>query len=184
MTTDTGGSVRQPASFCGVVGLKPTYGRVSRYGVNGFASSLDHIGTLTKDVADAALILQVIAGQDPLDSTSAALDVPDYTAALSAAIKGLKLGYPKEYFQPGVSPAVKEQIMAALKIYETLGAHVEEVSLPYSEYALAAYYILAPAEGSTNLARFDGVRYGLRDLTRSEERRVGKECRSRWSPYH
>lgn len=186
--TDTGGSVRQPASFCGVVGLKPTYGRVSRYGVNGFASSLDHIGTLTKDVADAALILQVIAGQDPLDSTSAALDVPDYTAALSAAIKGLKLGYPKEYFQPGVSPAVKEQIMAALKIYEALGAHVEEVSLPYSEYALAAYYILAPAEGSTNLARFDGVRYGLRDFTAenivdmfadSREQGLGEEVKKR-----
>jgi aspartyl-tRNA(Asn)/glutamyl-tRNA(Gln) amidotransferase subunit A len=163
--TDTGGSIRQPASYCGVVGLKPTYGGVSRWGVIAYASSLDQVGVFTRDVADCALVLRVIAGKDPLDSTSVALEVPDYSAGLQADINGLKIAYPREYFQKGVDPAVKACVIEALKTYESLGAIIEEVSLPHSEYALPAYYLVATAEASANLARYDGVRYGLRDFS-------------------
>jgi aspartyl-tRNA(Asn)/glutamyl-tRNA(Gln) amidotransferase subunit A len=162
--TDTGGSIRQPASFCGVVGMKPTYGRVSRWGVIAYASSLDQVGVFSKDVRDSALIMNIIAGHDPLDSTSAAIEVPDYTSYLDGDIKGLRIAYPKEYFQQGVDAAIKDSINKALHKYEELGAIVEEVSLPHSEYALPAYYLVAPAEASANLARFDGVRYGHRDF--------------------
>jgi aspartyl-tRNA(Asn)/glutamyl-tRNA(Gln) amidotransferase subunit A len=161
--TDTGGSIRQPASFCGVVGLKPTYGRVSRWGVIAFASSLDQVGTFTKDVEDCALIMNIIAGHDAMDSTSVNMEVPDYTTFLKKDIKGLKIAFPKEYFAPGIDEATQEAVKKALKLYERMGAIVEEVSLPHSEYALPAYYLVAPAEASANLARYDGVRYGYRD---------------------
>jgi len=160
--TDTGGSIRQPASFCGVVGLKPTYGRVSRFGLVAFASSLDQIGPITKDVEDAALILQTIAGYDRRDSTSVDLPVPDYQAALDAPIKGLRLGIPKEYFIDGMDPEVESAVRQAIRTCADLGAEVVEVSLPHTEYGVAAYYIIAPAEASSNLARYDGVKYGLR----------------------
>jgi aspartyl-tRNA(Asn)/glutamyl-tRNA(Gln) amidotransferase subunit A len=162
--TDTGGSIRQPASFCGVVGMKPTYGRVSRWGVIAFASSLDQVGVFSQDVRDSALIMNIIAGHDPLDSTSAAIEVPDYASYLDGDVKGLRIAYPKEYFGQGIDAAIKESINKALHKYEELGAIVEEVSLPHSEYALPAYYLVAPAEASANLARFDGVRYGHRDF--------------------
>lgn len=161
--TDTGGSIRQPASFCGVVGMKPTYGRVSRWGVIAFASSLDQVGVFSKDVRDNALVMNVIAGHDPLDSTSAALAVPDYTRGLDGEVKGLRIAFPREYFGTGVDSAIKDAVKKALRKYEELGAIVEEVSLPHSQYALPAYYLVAPAEASANLARFDGVRYGYRD---------------------
>lgn len=161
--TDSGGSIRQPAAFCGVVGLKPTYGRVSRWGVMAYASSFDQVGVVSRDVRDCALVLNIIAGPDPRDSTSVNQPVPDYTSFLTADIKGLKIAYPREYFQQGVDNEIREQIKKALKHFEGLGAVVEEVSLPHSEYALPAYYLIAPAEASANLARFDGVRYGLRD---------------------
>ncbi len=160
--SDTGGSIRQPASFCGCVGLKPTYGRVSRYGLVAYASSLDQIGPMTKSVADAALLLRVIAGSDARDSTCAPEPVPDYLAMLNQQIKGLRVGVPKEYMIGGLDPDVKESINEALKTLESLGAIVEEISLPHTEYAIATYYIIATAEASANLARFDGVRYGLR----------------------
>lgn len=163
--TDTGGSIRQPASFCGVVGLKPTYGRVSRWGVIAFASSLDQVGVFSRDVEDCALVMNEIAGHDPLDSTSVSMERPDYTTFLQTDVRGLKIAYPREYFQTGVEAGVKGAVEKALKKYEELGAIVEEVSLPHSEYALPAYYLVAPAEASANLARFDGVRYGLRDLS-------------------
>jgi aspartyl-tRNA(Asn)/glutamyl-tRNA(Gln) amidotransferase subunit A len=159
--SDTGGSVRQPASFCGVVGLKPTYGRVSRYGLVAYASSLDQIGPVTKNVRDAATLLHVIGGHDPLDSTS----IPEPAPAmppLDAGLRGLKLGLPREYLVGGLDPEVKRAVDAALKTLTGLGAEVVEVSLPHTEYAIAAYYIIAPAEASANLARFDGVRYGVR----------------------
>lgn len=162
--TDTGGSIRQPASFCGVVGIKPTYGRVSRWGVVPFASSLDQVGVFSKDVRDCALVMNVIAGKDPLDSTSVDLPVPDFTSFLDNDIKGLKIAYPKEYFQQGVDPSITKSIMDALQKFEELGAIVEEASLPHSEYALPAYYIIAPAEASANMARYDGVEYGIRDF--------------------
>lgn len=162
--TDTGGSIRQPASYCGVVGLKPTYGRVSRWGVVAFASSLDQVGTFTRDVEDCALVMNVIAGYDRLDSTSVNIERPDYTSFLSNNVKGMKIAYPREYFQRGVEEKVQEQVRTALKKYEELGAVIEEVSLPHSEYALSAYYVIATAEASANLARFDGVRYGIRDF--------------------
>ena len=162
--SDTGGSIRQPASFCGVVGMKPTYGRVSRYGLVAFASSLDQIGTLTKDVTDCALVMNIIAGHDAMDSTSINAPVPDYTEFLVPDIKGFKIGYPREYFQEGIDEAVKQVIHRAMLKLQEMGAPVEEVSLPHTEYALPAYYIIAPAEASSNLARFDGVRYGLRDF--------------------
>jgi aspartyl-tRNA(Asn)/glutamyl-tRNA(Gln) amidotransferase subunit A len=160
--SDTGGSIRQPAAFCGVVGLKPTYGRVSRFGLVAFASSLDQIGPITRTVEDNAYLLQVIAGLDPMDSTSANVDVPDYVSALTGDIKGLKIAVPKEYLGEGVSEEVRQSVLDALKVLEKLGATWEEVSLPHSKYALATYYLLASSEASANLARFDGVRYGYR----------------------
>ncbi|MGE0267250.1 MAG: Asp-tRNA(Asn)/Glu-tRNA(Gln) amidotransferase subunit GatA [Candidatus Omnitrophota bacterium] len=160
--SDTGGSIRQPAAFCGVVGLKPTYGRVSRYGLIAFASSLDQIGPFTKDVRDSALLLNIIAGHDPLDSTSADLAVPDYTRALVNDVKGLKIGIPKEYFIDGLDPEVKQAIDQAITVLKDKGAAFVEISLPHTEYAVATYYIVATAEASSNLARFDGVQYGLR----------------------
>lgn len=161
--SDTGGSIRQPASFCGCVGLKPTYGRVSRYGLVAYASSLDQIGPITKTVEDAALLLKIIAGKDHRDSTCAPDPVPDYTASLNLPIKGLRIGVPEEYFKiGGLDADVKETINSSLKTLESLGAVIEEISLPHTEYAIATYYIIATAEASANLARFDGVRYGLR----------------------
>ncbi len=160
--TDTGGSIRQPAALCGCVGLKPTYGRVSRYGVVAFASSLDQIGPFTKSVADAATVLGVIAGHDSRDSTSVPEPVPNYRAALNGGLKGLKLGLPKEYFISGIDPEVSAAVNAAVRQLEQLGAEIIEISLPHTEYAVAVYYIVATAEASANLARFDGIRYGLR----------------------
>ena len=160
--SDTGGSIRQPASFCGVVGMKPTYGRVSRYGLVAYASSLDQIGPLTRDVTDCANILNIIAGHDEMDSTSSAAEVPDYTKALVEDVKGLKIGLPKEYFGEGISEAVRKNVMAAAEAYKAMGAEVFEISLPLVEYALPIYYILSSAEASSNLARFDGVKYGYR----------------------
>ncbi len=160
--SDTGGSIRQPASFCGVVGLKPTYGRVSRYGLVAFASSLDQIGPITRTVADTALLLKVIAGPDPKDSTCAPHDVPDYEKALKMDLKGFKVGVPKEYFGEGLNEEVRKKIEEALDVIKHLGLEISEVSLPHSPYAIAAYYIIAPAEASSNLARYDGVKYGLR----------------------
>ncbi len=160
--SDTGGSIRQPAAFCGVVGLKPTYGRVSRYGLIAFASSLDQIGPITKNVTDAALLLNVIAGYDEKDSTSADIEVPDYTKSLVKDIKGLRIGIPRECFKKGVNREVEQNFRQAIKLFERLGAKTEEISLPYLDYAISCYYIVAPAEASSNLARFDGVEYGLR----------------------
>jgi len=160
--SDTGGSIRQPAAFCGLVGLKPTYGRVSRYGLVAFASSLDQIGPLAHTIEDAALLMNVIASHDPCDSTSVPRPVPDYRAALTGDIRGLRIGVPTEYFAEGISPEVRVFVMSAVGVLRGLGAEVEEVSLPYTDYALAAYYIVAPAEASSNLARYDGVRYGPR----------------------
>ena len=172
--SDTGGSVRQPAALCGIVGLKPTYGLVSRYGLVAFASSLDQIGPLTKDVTDAALVLAAIAGPDPLDATSAPDAPPDYAGALVPEVKGLRLGLPREYVGPGIEPGVREAIERAAAVFTELGATVEECSLPHTEYGVATYYILAPAEASSNLARFDGMRYGPRvagaDLRETYER--------------
>jgi aspartyl-tRNA(Asn)/glutamyl-tRNA(Gln) amidotransferase subunit A len=160
--SDTGGSIRQPAALCGCVGVKPTYGRVSRYGLVAFASSLDQIGPLTKDVRDAALLMKVISGADPCDSTTLDEPVPDYTADLEKGVKNLTLGLPKEYFIKGLDPQVEEAVRAAVARYEKLGAKIVDISLPHTEYALSTYYIIAPAEASANLARFDGVRYGYR----------------------
>ncbi|WP_043934320.1 Asp-tRNA(Asn)/Glu-tRNA(Gln) amidotransferase subunit GatA [Bacillus sp. EB01] len=160
--SDTGGSIRQPASFCGVIGMKPTYGRVSRYGLVAFASSLDQIGPITRNVKDNAYLLNAICGIDPMDSTSANMEVPDFTNGLTGDIKGMKIGIPKEYLGEGVQEEVKNSIRAALNVLEEQGAIIEEVSLPHSKYALAAYYILSSSEASANLARFDGVRYGHR----------------------
>ena len=160
--SDTGGSIRQPAAFCGCVGLKPTYGRVSRYGLVAFASSLDQIGPVTKTVEDAALLLNTIAGHDGRDSTSVPENVPDFTATLNQDIKGMKIGLPKEYFIEGLDPAVKAAIESSIETYRSLGAEIKEVSLPHSEFAIAAYYLIATAEASANLARFEGIRYGRR----------------------
>jgi len=160
--SDTGGSIRQPAACCGVVGLKPTYGRVSRYGLVAFASSLDQIGPITKDVTDAAILMNVIAGHDPKDSTSADIAVPDFTASLKKDVKGMKIGIPKEYFIDGMDPEVDRAVRDAVKTLEGLGATVKEVTLPHTAYAVATYYILATSEASSNLARYDGVKYGVR----------------------
>ena len=160
--SDTGGSIRQPAALCGVVGLKPTYGRVSRYGLIAFASSLDQIGTFTKDAEDAAILLKIISGHDEMDSTSAEIDVPDYPKLIKRGIKGLRIGIPKEYFIEGLDPEVKEAVSCAIKQLGSLGAACEEMSLPNTEYAVAVYYLIATAEASSNLARFDAVQYGLR----------------------
>ncbi len=160
--TDTGGSIRQPASHCGCVGIKPTYGRVSRYGVIAYASSLDHVGPMTRDVTDAALLLGAIAGHDPKDSTSVDCPVPDYTAALKQGVKGLKIGLPKEYFIDGLDPDVQQAMDQAIAVYRQLGAEFVEVSLPHTNYAVATYYLIATAEASSNLARYEGVRFGHR----------------------
>ena len=160
--TDTGGSIRQPASFCGCVGLKPSYGRVSRYGLTAYASSLDQIGPLTRTVRDAASLLQAMAGVDPLDATSVDEPVPDYAAALSADLNGMTLGLPREYFVDGLDADVESAVREAIRVCEGLGAKIVDVSLPHTEYAISTYYIIATAEASANLARFDGVRYGAR----------------------
>ncbi len=160
--SDTGGSIRQPAAYCGVVGLKPTYGRVSRYGLVAYASSLDQIGPLTRTVEDAALVLQAIAGYDHRDSTSVNLPVPDYMTALTGDIRGLRIGLPKDYFAHDMDAGMRKVMDAAMEVLRGLGAELVEVELPHTEYALSAYYLIAPAEASSNLARYDGVRYGFR----------------------
>jgi aspartyl-tRNA(Asn)/glutamyl-tRNA(Gln) amidotransferase subunit A len=160
--TDTGGSIRLPAAFCGVVGMKPTYGRVSRYGVIAYASSLDQVGPMGRSVTDCALLLGTIAGHDPRDSTSVPAAVPDYAAGLAAGVRGLRVGLPREYFVEGMQPEVEAAVRTAVRRLEELGASVHEVSLPHTRYAIAAYYLIATAEASSNLARYDGVKYGLR----------------------
>jgi len=160
--TDTGGSIRQPASHCGVVGLKPTYGRVSRYGVIAYASSLDQVGPVARDVEDCAIMLGAVAGYDPADSTSVDCPVPDYRATLKDGVKGMKIGLPKEYFVEGLDPEIKAAVEQAIATYRELGAEIVEVSLPHTDYAVACYYLIATAEASSNLARYDGVRYGVR----------------------
>jgi aspartyl-tRNA(Asn)/glutamyl-tRNA(Gln) amidotransferase subunit A len=160
--SDTGGSIRQPAAFCGVVGMMPTYGRVSRYGLIAFASSLDHIGPLTKTVKDAAMVLHEIAGRDPMDSTSAEVSVPDYTKSIGQPVKGLRLGVPKEYFAEGLDPEIREAVEAAIAKLKAAGCEIVPISMPHTKYAIPTYYIVATAEASSNLARFDGVRYGYR----------------------
>jgi aspartyl-tRNA(Asn)/glutamyl-tRNA(Gln) amidotransferase subunit A len=160
--TDTGGSIREPASFCGVIGIKPTYSRVSRYGVIAYASSLDQVGPFAKTVRDAATVLAAVAGVDPMDSTCSARPVPDYEAALAGSVKGLRIGVPKEFFVEGMDAEVETSIRTAMKQFESLGAKATEVSLPHTEYAVGAYYLIATAEASANLARYDGVRFGPR----------------------
>ena len=160
--SDTGGSIRQPAAFCGNVGLKPTYGLVSRFGLIAFASSLDQIGSFTKDVTDCAIVLNAIAGYDKMDSTSVDADKTDYTKALGLPLKGMKIGVPKQYLESGIQTEIKEAVENAVKVYESLGAECEECSLPLSKYALPAYYLISSAEASSNLARFDGIKYGYR----------------------
>jgi aspartyl-tRNA(Asn)/glutamyl-tRNA(Gln) amidotransferase subunit A len=186
--SDTGGSIRQPASHCGVVGLKPSYGRVSRYGLVAFASSLDQIGPLSRTVEDAAIILQAIAGHDPLDSTSLPLPVPNYLTNLHQGVKGLRIGIPKEYFAAGLAPVVREAVEKEIVRLQEQGAIPVEISLPHTEYAVATYYIIAPAEASSNLSRFDGVRYGHRAANpadilslyqRSREEGFGPEVKRR-----
>jgi aspartyl-tRNA(Asn)/glutamyl-tRNA(Gln) amidotransferase subunit A len=185
--TDTGGSIRQPAACCGIVGLKPTYGRVSRYGIIAFASSMDQVGPLTKDVTDGALMLEVIAGYDPADSTSVKHAVPRYSEALTGEINGLRLGVPKEYFVSGMQREVEQAMRKAIRLLEQNGAVLEEISLPHTEYAVAVYYLVATAEASSNLARYDGMRYGYRargkDLTEtymlSREEGFGPEVKRR-----
>lgn len=186
--SDTGGSIRQPAAYCGVVGLKPTYGLVSRFGLVAFASSLDQIGPITKNVEDAAYMLQSIAGHDPLDTTSLQTNIPDYISALTGDVKGLRIAVPKEYLGKGIDPKVKQSVLEALKVLEGLGATWEEVSLPHTEYAVATYYIIASSEASSNLARYDGVRYGVRSehasnllemYTQSRSKGFGPEVKRR-----
>ncbi len=185
--TDTGGSIRLPASFCGVVGVKPTYGRVSRYGVVAFASSLDQVGPLARTVEDAALLLEKIAGHDPRDLTSSTRPVDDYLGRLEEGARGLRIGVPREWFQGGVEAGVERSVRAALAAYERLGARLVEISLPHSRYGIAAYYLIAPAEASSNLARYDGVRFGLRaeakglkeTYTETRERGFGAEPKRR-----
>jgi aspartyl-tRNA(Asn)/glutamyl-tRNA(Gln) amidotransferase subunit A len=160
--TDTGGSIRQPASFCGVVGVLPTYGRVSRYGLIAFASSLDRIGPFATNVRDAATVLGVIAGHDPMDATSSPLPVPDYTAELESGVRGMKLGVPAEYFAEGLDPEVRTAIESGIEKLRAAGAEIRNISLPHTRYAIPAYYVIATAEASSNLARYDGVRYGFR----------------------
>lgn len=160
--TDTGGSIRQPAAFCGITGLKPTYGRVSRYGIIAYASSLDQAGPMARTAEDCALLLSAMAGHDPRDSTCVARGVPDYHAELDAPLNGLKIGLPREYFGAGLDPRVEAAVREAISVYESLGASVHEVSLPHTHYAVPAYYVIAPAEASSNLSRYDGVRFGYR----------------------
>ena len=184
--SDTGGSIRQPASFCGVVGLKPTYGRVSRYGLVAFASALDQIGPLTRDVTDCAHLMNIISGYDEKDSTSIKADVPDYTKALVQDVKGLKIGLPKEYFQ-GMDAEVEKSVRAAIAEYKKMGAEIVEISLPHTDYAISAYYLIAPAEASSNLARYDGVSYGARVegidivdmMTKTRSEKFGEEVKRR-----
>ena len=176
--SDTGGSIRQPASFCGVVGLKPTYGLVSRYGLVAFASSLDQIGPITKDVTDAAMLLNIIAGHDERDTTSYEIPKKDYTKALNNNIKGLKIGVPKEFFAEGINEEVKAKLEQAIETYKKLGAEVEEFSLDIAKYSLAAYYIIACAEASSNLGRFDGIRYGYRTENYQNLKELYKNSRS------
>ncbi|KAE8439120.1 Asp-tRNA(Asn)/Glu-tRNA(Gln) amidotransferase subunit GatA [Vreelandella piezotolerans] len=188
MGTDTGGSIRQPAAFCGITGLKPTYGRVSRYGMIAYASSLDQAGPMARTAEDCAHLMNVIAGHDVRDSTSVARGVPDYTETLNAPLSGLKIGLPTEYFGDGLDPEVEKAVRDAVKVYESLGASVRDVSLPHTHYAIPAYYVIAPAEASSNLSRFDGVRFGHRcdapadlvDLyTRSRAEGFGEEVKRR-----
>jgi aspartyl-tRNA(Asn)/glutamyl-tRNA(Gln) amidotransferase subunit A len=160
--TDTGGSIREPASFCGVVGIKPTYSRVSRYGVVAYASSLDQVGPFARTVRDAAIMMRSLAGHDPRDSTCSARPVPDYPGALDGDVRGLRIGVPREYFVEGMEPEVERAVRGALKNFESMGAELADISLPHTGYAIAAYYLIATAEASANLARYDGVRYGLR----------------------
>jgi aspartyl-tRNA(Asn)/glutamyl-tRNA(Gln) amidotransferase subunit A len=177
--SDTGGSIRQPASYCSTVGLKPTYGRVSRYGLVAFASSLDQIGPLSKNVEDCAILLQTIAGYDSADSTSVPQDVPDYTAALQKGLKGVRVGIPKEYStNAGMDPEVSSTVDNAVKVIADMGAEKIEVSLPHTEYAVAAYYVIAPSEASSNLARYDGVKYGARDKDQDELIQMYRRTRS------
>ena len=176
--SDTGGSIRQPAACCGIVGLKPTYGRVSRFGLVAFASSLDQIGPMTRDVRDAALLLNVLSGKDPLDSTSADVPVPDFTAALTGEVKGLRIGLPREYRIEGIEPDVEARIREAVEVLEGLGAEIKDISLPNSRYGVATYYIVAPAEASSNLARYDGVRYGHRAEQTGDLIEMYKETRA------
>ena len=186
--SDTGGSIRQPASFCGVVGMKPTYGRVSRYGLVAYASSLDQIGPITKDVTDCAHVLNIIAGRDEMDSTSLDVQVPDFTKALVQDVKGLKIGLPKEYFVKGMDPEVEAAVKNGVKELEKLGAEVVEISLPNTDYAISTYYLIAPAEAATNLARYDGVSYGERAedaadlvemMTKTRTQYLGEEVKRR-----
>lgn len=185
--SDTGGSIRQPASFCGVVGMKPTYGRVSRYGLVAYASSLDQIGPLTRDATDCANILNIICGHDEMDSTSSEAEVPDFTKALVEDVKGLKIGLPKEYFVDGMDPEVEKTVRAAIEKYKELGAEIVDISLPHTKYAISAYYLIAPAEAATNLQRYDGVSYGERvegeDLvammTNTRTEKFGEEVKRR-----
>lgn len=160
--SDTGGSIRLPAAFCGVVGLKPTYGRVSRYGLVAFGSSFDQIGPITKTVEDSAILMNVIAGHDERDSTSAPFPVPDYTKALTRGVQGLRIGLPREFFVKGLDPEIEKSVREAAQVYQKMGAVIQEVSLPHTKYSVAVYYIVAVAEASSNLGRFDGVQYGLR----------------------
>ena len=176
--SDTGGSIRQPAALCGVVGMKPTYGRISRYGLIAFASSLDQIGPFTKDVTDCALVLNALCGNDEMDSTSVDVPVPDFTQGLINDVQGLKIGVPKEYFTEGLDTEVADKVHAAISELEKLGASVEEISLPHTEYAIATYYIIAPAEASANLARYDGVRYGYRTEEPTDLINMYKKTRS------
>jgi len=178
--SDTGGSIRQPASHCGVVGLKPTYGRVSRFGLVAFASSLDQIGPLTKDVTDAALMLNTVAGHDPSDSTSVPLETPDYRRALTVGLEGVRIGIPAEYqATEGLDPEVLTAVNGAVRVLEDLGAKCVEVSLPHTEYAVAAYYVIAPSEASSNLARYDGVKYGFRRTGQNELMTMYRSTRSK-----
>ncbi|XOF32556.1 MAG: Asp-tRNA(Asn)/Glu-tRNA(Gln) amidotransferase subunit GatA [Candidatus Electrothrix sp. YB6] len=176
--SDTGGSIRQPASLCGVVGMKPTYGRVSRYGLVAFASSLDQIGPLTRDVADCALMLNAIAGYDHRDSTSVNQAVPDYSTALQDGMKGIRVGVPREYFGEGLDPEVEKAVRSGIEMLQDAGAEIMDVSLPHTEYCVAVYYLIAPAEASSNLARYDGVRYGRRDMGADSLLDLYKQTRS------
>ena len=175
--SDTGGSIRQPAAMCGIVGMKSTYGRVSRYGLVAFASSLDQIGPLTKDVRDCAILLNVISGHDPMDSTSADLSVPNFTEPLGKSIKGLKIGIPRQYFIDGVDQEVDAAVRESIRVLEKLGARTVDIQLPHTSYAVATYYIIATAEASSNLARYDGVRYGFRTTKKNDLMNMYTETR-------
>ena len=185
--SDTGGSIRQPASFCGVVGMKPTYGRVSRYGLVAYASSLDQIGPITRDVTDCATVLNAIAGHDEMDSTSTNAAVPDFAKSLVADVKNLKIGLPKEYFVKGIDAEVEKAVKDAAKVFESLGAEISEISLPHTEFAISTYYLIAPAEAATNLERYDGVSYGVRVegsdvvemMTNTRTEKFGEEVKRR-----